>query len=153
MERKTLLILYHSQSGGTTRLCEAVFRGARSIEEIDVRCKRAFDADAGDLLAADGLIIGTPENFGYMSGALKDFFDRTFYACEHKVQGRPYGLFVRAGNDGNGAVVSIERILTGLAMKKVGDPVIVRGEITDAHLVRCEELGATIAAGLAFGMF
>ncbi len=150
---KRLLIVYHSQSGGTTRLCEAVLRGARSIEEADVLCKRAFDAGIDDLLSADGLIIGTPENFGYMSGAIKDFFDRTFYPCEHGLEGRPYGLFVRAGNDGNGAVFNIDRILAGLRMKKVFDPVIVRGDITNDHIAKCEELGATIAAGIAYGMY
>jgi multimeric flavodoxin WrbA len=153
MPRKSLLVLFHSQSGGTTRLCEAVLRGAQSIEEIDVWCKRAFDASADDLITADGLIIGTPENFGYMSGAVKDFFDRTFYACEHQVAGRPYGLFVRAGNDGKGAVFNIDRILAGLNMKSVVEPIIVRGDITDQHIAQCEELGATIAAGIAFGVF
>ncbi len=150
---KRLLIIYHSQSGGTTRLCEAVLRGARSIEEADVQCKRAFDAGVDDLLSADGLIVGTPENFGYMAGAVKDFFDRTFYPCEHSLEGRPYGLFVRAGNDGHGAVFNIDRILAGLKMKKVFDPVIVRGDITSEHIAKCEELGATIAAGIAYGMY
>jgi multimeric flavodoxin WrbA len=150
---KQLLIVYHSQSGGTERLCEAVLRGAQSIEEARVRCQRAFDTGVEDLLAADGLIIGTPENFGYMSGAVKDFFDRTYYPCEHRLEGRPYGVFVRAGNDGNGAVFNIDRILAGLKMKKVLAPVIVRGDIAGEHIARCEELGATLAAGIAFGMF
>ena len=153
---KRLLIIYHSQSGGTTRLAEAVLRGTQSIEAIeaiDVQCKRAFDAGVDDLLAAAGLIIGTPENFGYMSGAVKDFFDRTYYPCEHGLAGKPYGLFVRAGNDGTGAVFNIDRILAGLKMKKVFEPIIIKGAITDAHLAHCEELGATIAAGIAYGMF
>ncbi|MFN0300616.1 MAG: flavodoxin family protein [Burkholderiales bacterium] len=150
---KRLLIVFHSQSGGTTRMCEAVVRGAQSIEEIEVHCKRAFDAGVDDLLAADGLIIGTPENFGYMSGAVKDFFDRTFYPCEHSLEGRAYGVFVRAGNDGAGAVASIDRILAGLKMKKVFEPVIARREIEAEHLAKCEELGATIAAGIAYGIF
>jgi multimeric flavodoxin WrbA len=153
MTRKVLLVLFHSQSGGTGKLCEAVARGARTIDEVDVSCKRAFDAGADDLLSADGLIVGTPENFGYMSGAVKDFFDRTFYVCEHKVAGRPYGLFVRAGNDGSGAVFNIDRILAGLNMKKVVEPIIVRGDITDEHILRCEEFGAMMAAGIAFGIF
>lgn len=150
---KRLLIVWHSQSGGAARMCEAVERGARGIDETDTLCRRAFDATADDLRAADGLIIGTPENFGYMSGAVKDFFDRTFYACEHDMAGKPWAIFVRAGNDGRGAVASVERILTGLAMKRVVDPVIARGEIDADVLAQCEELGATIAAGLAFGMF
>ncbi len=150
---KRLLIVYHSQSGGTQRMCDAVIEGVRSVEDIDWTCKRAFDTDASDLRAADGLIIGTPENFGYMSGAIKDFFDRTFYPCEHDMEGRPYGLFVKAGNDGAGAVFNIDRILAGLRMKKVIEPVIARKDITAATLDQCRELGATLAAGLSVGMF
>jgi multimeric flavodoxin WrbA len=150
---KRLLIVYHSQSGGTARMCEAVERGARSIEEVAVSCKRAFDAGADDLKSADALIIGTPENFGYMSGAVKDFFDRTFYPCEHSVAGRPYAVFVCAGNDGTGAVFNIDRILAGLKMKKVVEPIVAKKEVSPEDLARCEEMGATLAAGIALGMF
>lgn len=150
---KRLLIVYHSQSGGTQRMCDAVIEGVRSVQDVAWQCKRAFDAEADDLRAADGLIIGTPENFGYMSGAIKDFFDRTFYPCEHAMEGRPYGLFVKAGNDGAGAVFNIDRILAGLRMKKVIEPVIARKDITAATLEQCRELGATLAAGLSVGMF
>lgn len=150
---KRLLIVYHSQSGGTQRLCDAVLEGVRTVDDITWQCKRAFDANADDLRAADGLIIGTPENFGYMSGAIKDFFDRTFYQCEHDLEGRPYGVFVNAGNDGAGAVFNIDRILAGLRMKKVIEPVIARKEINEGALAQCRELGATLAAGLSVGMF
>lgn len=150
---KRLLIVYHSQSGGTQRMCDAVLAGVQSVEEITWQCKRAFDAGADDLRRADALIIGTPENFGYMSGAIKDFFDRTFYPCEHDMEGRPYGVFVNAGNDGSGAVMNVDRILAGLRMKKVIEPVIARKEIGADALAKCHELGATLAAGLSVGMF
>lgn len=150
---KRLLIVYHSQSGGTQRMCDAVLEGVRTVDDIEWQCKRAFDASADDLRTADGLIVGTPENFGYMSGAIKDFFDRTFYPCEHAMEGRPYGVFVNAGNDGSGAVVNVDRILAGLRMKKVIEPVIARKVISDDVLAQCRELGATLAAGLSVGMF
>jgi multimeric flavodoxin WrbA len=150
---KRLLIVFHSRSGATARMADAIFRGAQSCEEISVICKGAFDANADDLRSADGLIIATPENFGYMAGAIKDFFDRTFYDCEGKVDGRPYAVAVCAGNDGSGALFNVERILTGLAMKRAAEPIIVRRELTDEDLARCEELGAGIANGLALGIF
>ena len=102
-ERKRLLIVYHTQSGNTGRLAESVFAGARRVAETETVIKRAFDAGTDDLLACHGLLLGTPENFGYMSGALKDFFDRTYYPCEGRLTGLPYAVFVSAGNDGSGA--------------------------------------------------
>ena len=126
-QRKHLLIVYHSQSGHTEQMAQAVYQGALQMEqETETRFLKAFDAGRDDLLWCDGVILGTPENFGYMSGALKDFFDRTYYQVIEKVDGRPYGLFIRAGNDGSGARHHIERIVTGLAWKKVHEPVIDR---------------------------
>ena len=110
MEPRRLLIVFHSQSGSAQRLAEAVIRGARRTEGVTVRDVRALDATLDDLLWAEAVIFGTPENFGYMSGALKDFFDRTFYPAQGKVSQLPYALFVKAGNDGTGAVTSVERI-------------------------------------------
>ena len=104
-------------------------------------------------MRADGLILGTTENFGYMSGALKDFFDRSYYPCLDHTQGRPYGLFVRAGNDGLGALQSIERIVAGLRWRSVADPVIAAKTFRDEYIERCEELGMTLAAGLEAGVF
>ncbi len=152
--RKRLLIVYHTQSGNTGQLAAAVLRGAqRAGEETDVTLKRAFDAGTRDLLGCDGLILGTPENFGAMSGALKDFFDRTYYPCEGKLAGLPCAIFVSAGNDGSGAVREISRIANGYGWKMVAEALIVRREITAADLVRAEELGEGIAAGLAAGIF
>lgn len=152
---KHLLIVYHTQSGTTSRMAEAVIRGARdpAIDGVEVRVRSALDADADDLLWADGFILGTPENFGYMSGAMKYFLDRTFYACENRVNGRPFALFVRAGNDGTGAINSMRRILTGLAVKEVQEPILFADEFDESRLVECEELGLTMAAGLEAGIF
>ena len=153
---KTLLIVYHTHGVKTATMAAAVERGARAALEcsgVRVVVKRCADAGAQDLLAADGLILGTPENFGYMSGMMKDFLERVFYPCEGKVNGRPYALFVGAGQDGTGAVNSVERIVTGLRMQKKSEPVIGLRELTPDVLARCEELGAAFAAGLAMGVF
>lgn len=150
---KRLLIVYHTQSGNTGRLAEAVFAGARRVVETETVIKRAFDAGTDDLLACHGLLLGTPENFGYMSGALKDFFDRTYYPCEGKLVGLPYAVFVSAGNDGTGAVREIGRIANGYGWKTVAEALIVRRQIGEADLERASELGEAMAAGLAMGVF
>ena len=136
-------------------MAEAVIRGANNadIDGVEVRVRTALQADAEDLLWADAFILGTPENFGYMSGAMKYFLDRVYYACEGKIGGLPYALFVRAGNDGTGAISSMRRILSGLAVKEVQDPVLIAGEFDESRLADCEELGLTIAAGLEAGVF
>lgn len=153
--RKHLLIVYHSQSGTTSQMAEAVIRGARhrDIGNVEVRVRSALEADADDLLWCDGFILGTPENFGYMSGAMKYFLDRSFYACVDRVDGRPYALFVRAGNDGSGAITSLQRILKGLSVREVQSPVLIAGEFDESRLAECEELGMTMAAGLEAGVF
>jgi multimeric flavodoxin WrbA len=150
---KTLLIVYHTGGVKTAQMAEAVERGARGEDNVNVVVKRCAEAGPEDVLAADGLILGTPENFGYMSGMMKDFLERVFYACEGKVNGRPWALFVGAGLDGAGAVSSVERIVTGLRLNKVHEPVIGLKDLTPEVLARCEELGAAFAAGLAMGVF
>ena len=150
---KTLLIVYHTGGVKTARMAEAVARGALGETGVQVVVKRCADAGADDVLAADGLILGTPENFGYMSGMMKDFLERVFYACEGKVNGRPWALFVGAGQDGAGAVTSVERIVLGLRLKKVHEPVIGLKDLTPEVLQGCEALGAAFAAGLAMGVF
>jgi multimeric flavodoxin WrbA len=152
-ERKRLLIVYHTQSGNTGRLAAAVLRGAQRVAEVDSAMKRAFDAGTEDLLGCDALLLGTPENFGYMSGALKDFFDRTYYPCEGRLTGLPFAVFISAGNDGTGAVREIGRIANGYGWKAVAEALIVRGTVTDADLARAGELGEAMAAGLAMGIF
>jgi multimeric flavodoxin WrbA len=155
---KTLLIVYHTHGVKTATMAEAVARGAsRALAEADMQgdvrvvVKRCAEAGAQDLLGADAILLGTPENFGYMSGMMKDFLERVFYPCEGKVEGRPYAVFVGAGQDGSGATTSIERIVTGLRLRKVHPGVIGLRELTTDVLGRCEELGATFAAGLAIG--
>lgn len=150
-----LLLIHGGHAGGRThQLVDAVRTGVlEAAEAIELRTLPALEAGIDDLLWANGLLIGTPEHFGYMSGAVKDFMDRTFYPSEGKVDGLPYAVFVSAGNDGTGAVSSIERIALGYKWKRIAEPVIVKGAVTDADLQRCTELGQTMAAGLALGIF
>ena len=150
---KRLLIIYHSQSGNTEQLAQAVYNGARQITEIEAKLMRARDAELQDLIDCQAVLFGTPENFGYMSGAIKDFFDRTFYPAQDYTLNLPYALFISCGNDGTGAVRQIDRILIGYPMRKVAEPVICPGEVTEAYLAQCEELGGTLAAGLDMGIF
>ena len=152
---KNLLIAYHSQSGNTQRMAEAALRGAQNelITGVDVRLLPAKRATPDDLLWANGLLLGTPENFGYMSGGMKDFLDRTFYPVEGKILSLPYAVFISAGNDGSGALTAIRRIANGYPFKEVQEPVIAQGEVTAEHLAACEELGMALAAGLEAGIF
>lgn len=152
---KNLLVVYHTQSGNTGRLADAVADGARheDIDGVELRVLKAFDAGAQDLIWADGLLLGTPENFGYMSGGMKDFLDRTYYAVEGKLQPLPYAIFISAGNDGTGAVNAIHRIAGGYPLVEVAEPVIAKGEVTSIHLDACTVLGMTLAAGLEAGLF
>ena len=152
---KHLLIVYHSQGGSTGRMAEAAFDGATDpeFENVETRLMRAADARAEDLLWAQGLLIGTPENFGYMSGGMKDFFDRTFYPVEGKIQPLPYAIFISAENDGTGALQAIRRIAPGYPFNEVAEPVIAKGDLTETHLEQCRELGMILAAGLDVGIF
>jgi multimeric flavodoxin WrbA len=136
-------------------MADAVIRGAGNsdIHGVDVRVRLALEADADDLIWADAFILGTPENFGYMSGALKYFLDRVFYPCENRINGKPWAMFVRAGNDGTGTIAAVRRILSGLAVKEVQEPVLIAGEFDESRLAECEELGLTMAAGLEAGVF
>jgi multimeric flavodoxin WrbA len=150
-----LLSVYGGHAGGRTeRLRRAAVEGiATAGEPVELRERPALEAGLDDLLWADGLLLGTPEHFGYMSGALKDFFDRTFYPAEGRTEGRPYALFISAGNDGTGTAAAVARIATGYRWKPIAEPLIVIGEPDAAALARCAELGATLAAGLAAGVF
>ena len=151
---KRLLIVYHTQTGRTGAMADAVRKGASGADlDVDVRFLRARMAGTRDLLWAEGLILGTPENFGYMSGAMKDFMDRTYYSAEGKVQGLPYCLFVSAGNDGTGAVRSIRRIANGYAFREVQEPIIAVGEVGTDVLTRCEDMGMGMAIALEQGIF
>jgi len=153
VEKKKLFIIYHSQSETTAQLVDAVAAGAALESDVELTIKRAFDADVNDLECADAILFGTPENFGYMSGALKDFFDRTFYAAQPLQLCTPYALFVSAGNDGSGAVREVDRILKGYPMKKVAEPLVIKGKPNTDALEACRTLGQTMASALQLGIF
>lgn len=152
---KTVLVIYHSQGGNTERMARAVADGAAGMERACAVLKRAGEANLDDLLSCDGLVIGSPEYFGYMAGAVKDFFDRTYEAAhtDSRVFRKPYAIFIHAGNDGAGALASIERICRGYTFKKVYEPFIVCGDVTDVVLAKCEEMGQTMAAGCVEGIY
>lgn len=162
---KTLLIVFHSMTGGSEQMAEAVMRGAGEESGVVARLLHAADATADDVLAADGYVFVTPENLAAMSGVMKDFFDRTYYAVLEHNAGRPYAVLVCAGSDGSNAVRQLERICTGWRLKRVAEPVIVCTHaqtpeqilapktIGFGELRRCEDVGAALAAGLALGVF
>lgn len=150
---KNLLLVYHSQSGNTAQLAAAIAEGVALESHVQLRIKLALETDVRDLQWADGLLLGTPENLGYMSGGIKDFFDRTYYPAQTLQLCIPYALFVSAGNDGSGAVREIDRIMLGYPMKKVAEPIIIKGDISPLALQRCKDLGQTMAAALVMGLF
>lgn len=152
---KHLLIVHHSKTGRTERLARAVLEGAchPEISGIEHRFLTAGLAGPADLLWADAVLLGTPENFGYMSGAMKDFFDRTFYEVEGQLRPLPCAIFICAGNDGSGALRAIRRIIGGYPMTEVQPAIIVKGEPAVADLVACRELGMAVAAGLDAGIY
>jgi len=155
MRGKQLLIVGHVPSENTLRLREAVLAGARSddIDGVEARALSPFDTEPDDVRAADAIILGTTENLGYMSGALKDFFDRCYYPCLEETQGRPYCLYIRAGHDGTGTRRGVETIVTGLRWRAVQEPLICLGAWQERFIEDCRELGAAMAAGLEAGIF
>ncbi len=155
MSEKQLLVVAHVPSANTRRLVEAVLRGARNpdIDGVSVRHVPPLEAGPADVLGADALVLGTTENLGYMSGALKDFFDRIYYPCLDQAQGLPYALYVRAGHDGTGTRRAVETIVTGLRWRAVREPLICRGDWQETFLGEGEELGMFMAAGLEAGIF
>ena len=162
---KSLLVVYHSMTGGTRQMAQALCDGAAQEGGVAVRLLHASQAHAADVLAADGLVFATPENLAAMSGQLKDFFDRCYYDVLDQVNGRPYATLVCAGSDGHNAARQMARIATGWRLKAVAEPIIVcthaqtpeailaTKQIAEADLNACRELGAALAAGLALGVF
>jgi hypothetical protein len=162
---KELLIVFHSKTGGSRQMAEAAMRGASAEPETNVRLLHAAETKAEDVLQADGYLFVTPENLAAISGLMKDFFDRTYYAVLERINGRPYAVLVCAGSDGANAVRQIERICTGWRLKTVCEPLIVCTHaqtpeailapktISAEDLRRCEDIGAAIGAGLALGIF
>lgn len=151
---KQLLLVAHAPSSNTEAMVQAVLRGARhpDIAGVQVRHVPPLQAGSDDVLKADALILGTTENLGYMSGALKDFFDRCYYPCLEKTQARPFTFYIRAGHDGTGTRRAIESITTGLRWRCVQEPLLCRGDWQDAFLEQCEQLGMAMAASLEAGI-
>ena len=145
-----LLIVHHTTSPALQAMLAAVVAGARDpeLEGIDVAVAPALAATASDVLAADGFLLGTPANIGYMSGALKHFFDQIYYPCLQAKTGAPYGLYVHGGSDTTGAVRAVTAIAKGLGWAQAFSPVEVTGPVGKDVEQRCYELGATVAANL-----
>lgn len=157
---KTLLIIYAGHPGGrTARLVAAAREGVAQVvdelgeESVRVCCVPALQATAEDVRAAQAVLLATPEHFGYMAGAMKHFFDTTFYALEPHTLGLPYALLVSAGQDGTGTLTAMERIITGYRWKRVAPPLLVVGEPTPEHFAVARELAASLAAGIVVGVF
>ena len=152
-------------TGGAHQMAQATASGAQSEPDVAVNLIHAGEAGVNELLEADGYIFATPENLAMMSGVMKDFFDRTYYAVLDRIVGRPYATLICAGSDGENAARQIQRIVTGWRLKPIADPLIVctyaqtpdeilaRKQIGEFDLKRCEEIGATLAAGLALGIY
>jgi flavorubredoxin len=148
---RRLLIVHHTSSPAMQAMFEAIVAGAghEDIEGVEVVIRPALSAAATDVLDADGYLLGTPANIGYMSGALKHFFDGMYYPCLEATRRRPYALYVHGASDTGGAVRAVESIATGLAWRRARPPVSVTGPPQAADLDACRELGATVAAELA----
>lgn len=152
---KRLLIIANTPSTNTKMLANAAMRGATdpNIAFIDVRCIPPLQAQVSDVLECHGIIIGTTENFGYMSGEIKDFFDRIYYPCLEETKGLPYSCYIRAGLDGTGTEIAIKKIINGLKWSQAQPIEICRGKFTDDFIQRIETLAMTMSAGIEAGVF
>ena len=160
MSKKQLLIVCNTPSANTQALADATVAGAshhaignNNGDNINVVFRSALDATSDDVLHCQGIIIGTTENFGYMSGLIKDFFERIYYPCLEHTEGLPYALYIRAGIDGQGTLTAVERIISGLRWRQVQEPMILQGDFQDGFAKQCEELGMIIAAGLDLDIY
>jgi len=153
-DKKKLVVIAHAPSPNTERMVKAVLKGASDpeIENVDIRFISPLETQPDDILSAQAIILGTTENLGYMSGLMKDMFDRCYYACLDKTDGMPFTFFVRAGHDGTGTHRAIESITTGLRWRVVQEPLICRGDFQSEFITRCEELGLSMAASLDAGI-
>lgn len=149
---KPLLIIANTPTANTYALREAAAQGARK-STLPIQVLSPLETSSFHILNCSGIILGTTENFGYMSGVLKDFFERIYYPCLEQTQGLPVALYVRAGNDGTGTVQSVTRILTGLRWNLVQEPLVLKGAWQDEFLTQVEELGEAIALGIEMGVF
>ena len=151
----TLLVGAQSRSGTTAQLRDAFVAGAREpeIEGVDGVVRNALDARAADVVTCDGVAIITPEHFGSMAGLMKDFFERIFSEIVDTGRSLPYALVVKGNHDGTGTVEGVQKLAVALHWRRVLDPVVAIGELTDAHREAAHELGATFAAGMAATIF
>lgn len=154
-ELKELLIVAHCPSDNMRRLAAAALQGAQDprIEGLSVRLAAPMAVDAEAVQKCAGMVLGTTENFGYMAGALKDFFERVYYPCLQTSRGLPYALWVRAGEDGRGAQASVERIIQGLGWRAIQAPLILRGAWRDEFAAQVQEQSLTVAAALAADLY
>jgi hypothetical protein len=150
---KSLLIVYHSQSGASAMLARAAWRGARLEPDIEVVVRRAWDAGIAELANADGLLLVAAENSASLAGAMKDFLDRTLYPAIERELVMPYALIISAGNDGRSAVQQAQRILSGYPFPAAAEPLILRGEVIPPHELASAELGQAFATGLSMGIY
>ena len=150
-----LLIVSNCPSANTQKLQDAVVRGAGSedFDNINLTVRQPLDCTPEDVLSTNGIILGTTENFGYMSGVVKDFLERIYYPCLEETQGLPAILFVKGGLDGQGAKTSMERIITGLRWNLVQPTLVMKGDFNSEFITQCEEIGTYMAAGLDAGIF
>ena len=144
-----VLIVYHSLSGNTEKMAKAFEEGAKSVSGVDIVLKKAFDATLEDLLGCDAIGLGSADYFSYISGALKDFFDRTYYPSQGKVTGKPYAAFATGGRGGEKALEVLDRICGSFKFKKTVDGVAVAGAPTSEDLARCKEAGKNLANAVA----
>ncbi len=148
--KKTLTLIAHAPSPNTIRLRDAVLSGSRhsDINNVETRWVPPLETQPEHVLGSDAVILGTTENLGYMSGALKDFFDRCYYPLLEKTDALPFAFFVRAGLDGTGTRRAIESITSGLKWRMVQEPLVCRGEWNEDFVQQTEELGTFMAYGL-----
>jgi multimeric flavodoxin WrbA len=146
-----LLVVHHTPSPALREMLEAALAGLsqEGLEHVEVVTRSALTCSPVEVLEADGYLLGTPANLGYMSGALKHFFDQAYYLCLDETQGRPYGLWVHGGNDGTGAVRSVDKFAQALRWKQVAEPVVVIGAPTAGDREALAELAATVAISMA----
>ena len=155
MSAKHILIVANQPSHNTQCLAQATLKGALhpDIQGVVANLKHPLDAHADDVLSCDGIIIGSTENFGSMAGLVKDFFERIYYPCLEQTQGLPFGLYVRAGNDGQGTIAGIDRITTGLRWSAIQPTLLLQGSFQESFNDQCHELAMTMAAGLEAGIY
>lgn len=156
-----LAIIWHSRTGAARALAEAVQEGAGTA----ARLIAAADACPQDLMQAQGYVFACPENLASMSGLMKEMFDRCYYPLLGRIEGRPYATVIAAGSDGEGAQRQIDRIVTGWRLKRVAEPLVVNvgaqtpeqilaeKTLPENELMRCRDLGAALAEGMALGVF